>query len=155
MLAQQQMELMHQRGIYPRRIHGGVRVDRIRRHALVNEPRLALHTSAMSLRIAVAVLTPLITVIRARHHGTATHIGRYAASVEATATFTDRLASLSIPNVTIEAPTVARRDAHSVVAIVAAVWQTTRGCIIIAISVLANASVQVCGEAIVTAPAKS
>lgn len=108
MLAQQQVELMHQRGIYLRRIHGGVRVDRIRRHALVNEPRLALHTTAMSLRITEAILTPLITVVRAWHHGTATYIGRYAAAVEATATFTDRLASLSIPHVTVEASTVAR-----------------------------------------------
>lgn len=121
MLAQQQMELMLQRSIYPRRIHGCIRVNRIRRHALVNEPRLALHTSAMSLRVAKAVLTFLISVVRARDHGTATYIGRNASAVEAAATFTDRLASLSIPHVTIEASTISRRDAYSVVAVVAAV----------------------------------
>lgn len=67
------------------------------------------------------MLASLIAAVRARNHGTAAHIGRNAATVETAATFTDRLATLSIPHVAIEASAISRRDADAVVTIIAAI----------------------------------
>lgn len=125
-LAQQYMELMPQRRIHPRRIHGCVRVDRIRWHTLVDESRLPLHTTAVSLGIAKSVLTSLIAAVWSGNHSTTAHIGRNAASIETASTITDRLAALAIPHVSVEASAISRRYTHSVVAVISAVWQTTR-----------------------------
>lgn len=125
-LAQQYMELMPQRRIYSRRIHGCIRIDRIRWHTLVDESRLPLHTTTVSLGITESVLTSLIAAVGSGNHSTTAHIGCNAASVETASTITDRLAALSIPHVTVEASAISRRYTHSVVAVISAVRQTTR-----------------------------
>lgn len=106
----------------------------------------------MPLRIAVAILAPLIALLGSGHHRTAAHIGRNAAPIEAAAALADRIAALPIPHIPIEAAAIARRDADPVQAVIATVWQTAGRVLIVAVTVLAHAGGLIGTEAILTAP---
>lgn len=143
---------MHQRRIHSQRIDGGVGGHRIRRHAFVYEPRLALHTTAMTFRIAIPVLAALIALLGARHDRTAANIWRYATAVEATAAITHGIASLAVAHIAIETATVARRDTDPVAAVVPTVRQAAGRIVIVTVSILAHAGRLVRTEAVLAAP---
>jgi len=150
--AQQEIELLDQRGVHLDGIRGGVCGDRIRGHAPVDESRHSHLAAAASHGVAQPKLAPLVGSFRTRDHGTSTHIGGYALAVEATSSNADRLAFLPVPDVALEAAAIARRDANPILAVVPAIRQTARRILVIAISVLAHTSRPVRTEAILTAP---
>lgn len=145
---------MDEGSVHPDGVHRGVCRNRVGRHALVNEPRLAGLTSTASLGIAQSEFTLLIGTVRSGDHGASAHIGGNAFSVVATSAIAYSLALLSVPDVSVETTAISRRNTDSVIAKVSAVWQAAGGVLVVAISILANARRQIGTEAVLTTPEK-
>lgn len=153
--AQQKIEFLDERCVHLDGIHRGVCGDRVRRHAAIDESRHAHLAAASSHGVAQSVFASLVGAFRTRDYGASAHIRCDAFAVKTTSTHADRLASLPIPDVALEAAAVARRDAHPIIAVVPAIRQTGRRILIVSISVLTHARRFVCTEAILAGPERN